>query len=268
MIRLVALDLDGTLLGPDWRVSDLDGVAVAAARDRGVQIVLCTARWYGIALRTSRRLGLQAPLICHNGAHVREANEGVDLLHLCMPQEPAREIAAFCDEAGFETYTTVDGLTYMRTPMEAQIDRQRLPKDMRVAHTHAEHITGPCTGIIVFSAEGVRSVVKEFEVRYAGALSFSQAWGETSQPYVSITAAGADKGSGLRLVCEHLGVPVDQAMAVGDAAPDVAMFDVAGTGVAMGNAPDEVKARADAVAPSNAEAGVAWALRRFVLDDA
>ncbi len=54
-------------------------------------------------------------------------------------------------------------------------------------------------------------------------------------------------------------------MAVGDAAPDIAMFAL-GLGVAMGNAPDDVKAEADAVAPSNAEAGVAWAIRRFVPD--
>ena len=89
---------------------------------------------------------------------------------------------------------------------------------------------------------------------------------ETSQPYVSISGPGVDKGRALRVVCERLGIAPDEAMAVGDAAPDLAMFDVAGVSVAMGNAPDDVKARADAVAPSNAESGVAWALRRFVLD--
>jgi hypothetical protein len=56
-------------------------------------------------------------------------------------------------------------------------------------------------------------------------------------------------------------------MAVGDAMPDVAMFEVAQVGVAMGNAPDDVQALADAVAPSNEEGGVAWAIRRFVLEE-
>ena len=268
MIRLVALDLDGTLLDPSSRVGDEDGAAVAAARDRGVHVILSTARWYGIAQRTARRLELAAPLICHNGAHVREANDGAELLHDCVPADAAREIAAFCDDGGFETYTTVDGITYMRSPWEAQVDLQRLPKDMRLARRHAEHVTGPVTGLIVFSAEGVRAVVDAFEERCEGVVAFAQAWGESSQPYVSITAAGVDKGRALRVVCEHLGVPPDEALAVGDAAPDVPMFEVAGTSVAMGNAPDDVKARAGAVAPSNAESGVAWALRRFVLDGA
>lgn len=266
MIKLVALDLDGTLLNPSSRVGEEDQAAVVAARDRGVLVVLNTARWYGIAQRTAQRLELTTPLICHNGAHVRMANDGEELLHVPVPDEAARAIAAFCDEGGFETYTTVDGTTYMRTPFEAQIDSSRLPEGMVLAKRHAGHVTGPATGLIVFSDEGVRSVVAEFAERYAGEVVFAQAWSETSQPYVSITGPGVDKGIALRVVCERLGVAPDETMAMGDAAPDLAMFEVAGLSVAMGNAPDDVKARASAVAPSNAEAGVAWALRRFVLD--
>ena len=267
MIRLIALDLDGTLLGPDRQVTAADGEAVAAARERGVHIVLATSRWYGIAQRTARRLELPAPLICHNGAHIREPHDGPELLHLRIAPEVAREIAAFCDERGFETMTTVDGITYLRVPWEAQIDPERLPKDMRVARTHAEFVTGPVTGIHVFNDDAVQAVIDSFAEQYDGVLSFPVGLSETFQPYLTITAAGADKGRALRLVCQHLGVPLQEAMAVGDAAPDVPMFAVAGLGVAMGNAPPEVQAEAGAVAPSNAEGGVAWAIQRFVLDD-
>ena len=266
MIRLIALDLDGTLLGPDSRVAPADSEAVAAARDRGVHIVLNTSRWYGIAQRTARRLELRAPLICHNGAHIREPDDGPELLHLRIATEDARQIAAFCDERSFETYTTVDGMTYLRPPLEAQIDPERLPKDMRLARTHAEFVTGPATGILVFNDEAVQAVIDAFAERYAGILSFPVGWSEMAQRYVTITATGADKGRALLLVCQHLGVPPEDAMAVGDAAPDVAMFAVAGLGVAMGNAPKDVQAEAGAVAPSNAEGGVAWAIRRFVLE--
>ncbi len=268
MIRLIALDLDGTLLAPDFRVSETDAQAVIAARDRGVQIALNTARWYGLAQRTARKLELSAPLICHNGAHIREPNDGADLLHVRVPQEAAREIAAFCDEGGFETYTTVEGVTYMRTPREAMIDPARLPNDMRLARTHAEHVDVDATGFVVFGEEAVPALVEAFAERYAGILACVAGVSEASPPYLTITGAGADKGSALRLVCERLGVPLDEAMAVGDAAPDIAMFEVAATSVAMGNAPEDVKAQADAVAPTNAEGGVAWAIRRFVLDQA
>lgn len=266
MIRLVALDLDGTLLGPDWRLSDVDKEAVLAARARGAHIVIDTTRWYEIALRTARRLELTEPMVCHNGAHIK-APDGAELLHRPMAADVAREIAAFCDERDWETYTTVGGITYMRTRFEAQIDPERLPKDMRVARTHADHVTGPATGILVFGEDAVEAVPAAFSERYDGALAFPVGWSESQQPYVTVTVAGVDKGTGLRLVCEHLGVPLDEAMAVGDSQPDVAMFEMAAVGVAMGNALDDVKTRADAVAPSNTEGGVAWAIRRFVLEE-
>ena len=266
MIRLVALDLDGTLLGPGWRVSDEDKEAIAAARALGVHIVIDTTRWYEIALRTARRLELTSPMVCHNGAHVKSP-DGEELLHLPIATETAREIASFCDERGWETYTTVNGVTYMRSRWETQIDPARLPPDMRMAKTHAEHVTAPATGILAFGEEAVQEVPVAFAKRYDGALAFPVGWSESQQPYVTITVAGVDKGTGLRFVCERLGVPLEESMAVGDAQPDLDMFAVAGLGVAMGNAIEEVQAKAGAVAPSNTAGGVAWAIRRYVLEE-
>jgi len=265
MIRVIALDLDGTLLGPDNRVSQEDSDTVIAARDKGIHIVLNTARWYGVAKYTSMRLELTTPIICMSGAHVREHNEGAELLHVKIPTNIAQEIAALCDEQGYETYTTVDGVTYMRTD-RVDIDPARLPKDMRLANEHAEHITVPATGFVVFGEEAVDALLVQFEERYRDTLEFPVGTGD--RKYVTITGGPADKGTALRLVCEHLGVPLDEAMAVGDAEPDVDMFAVAATGVAMGNAVAHVKEQADAVAPPNTEAGVAWAIRKFALEDA
>ena len=266
MIKLVALDLDGTLLGPGFKVSDADQQAIAEARRAGVHVIIDTTRWYEIALRTARRLELTSPLVVHNGAHIR-APDGDDILHLKIPVEPAREIAAFCDERGWESYTSIDGVTYMRTRYEAAIDPARLPPDMRLEKLHAPFVTAPATGILAFGEEAVELVEKTFEPKYPGMLAFPAGWSESQTPYVTVTVAGVDKGTGLQVVCEHLGIAPDEAMAVGDAHPDVAMFEVAGVGVAMGNAQEEVKALADAVAPANDAGGVAWAIRRFVLEE-
>lgn len=267
MIKLIALDLDGTLLNPESRLNDVDRDAVVAARDRGVQIVLSTSRWHGIAQRTARRLEITTPMICHNGAHIKAPDDGIELLHKTVPPDAAREIATMCDEHAWETYTTVAGITYMRAPWEDVIDPARLPDDLRLARAHAEYIAGPATGFVVFGEEAVQSLIANFAVRYEGVLAFPVGRNEQGMPYVTITAAGCDKGTGLRLVCEHLGVGLEEVMAVGDAQPDVDMFEIVKTGVAMGNATDGVKAKADAVAPSNAEGGVAWAVRKFVLEE-
>jgi len=266
VIKLVALDLDGTLLSSDFKVADVDRDAIAEARRKGVHVVIDTTRWFEIAMRTARRLQLTSPLVVHNGAHIRTP-DGEDILHLKIPVEPAREIAAFCDEKGWESYTSINGVTFMRTRYEAAIDPARLPPDMRLEKHHAPFVDAPATGILAFSAEAVEQVEKTFAPKYPDMLAYPAGWSESQTPYVTVTVAGVDKGTGLQVVCEHLGIALDEAMAVGDAHPDAAMWEVAGIGVAMGNAQDDVKALADAVAPANDAGGVAWAIRRFVLEE-
>ena len=267
MIKLVALDLDGTLLGPGYKISAADKEAIADACRAGTHVIIDTTRWYEVALLTARRLELTSPLVCHNGAHIRSPDGAGDILHLTIPVEPAREIAAFCDERGWESYTSINGVTYMRTRFESAIDPARLPPGMRLEKFHAPFVTAPATGILAFGEEAVELVTATFDKAYDGMLAFPAGWSESLTPYVTVTVAGVDKGTGLQVVCDYLGIAPDEAMAVGDAQPDVAMFEVARVGVAMGNAPDEVKAQADAVAPANDAGGVAWAIRRFVLEE-
>jgi len=267
MIKLVALDLDGTLLGPGFKIGDADKEAIADARRSGVHVTIDTTRWYELAVLTAGRLGLTSPMVCHNGAHIKIPGAETNVLHLPIPMDVAREIAAFCDERGWESYTSVDGVTYMRTRYEASIDPSRLPQGMRLEKNHAPFVTAPATGILAFGEDAVRLVAETFEAKYPGVLAFPAGWSESMTPYVTVTVTGVDKGTGLKVVCDHLGIALDEAMAVGDAHPDVDMFKVAGVGVAMGNAADEVKAQADAVAPANDAGGVAWAIRHFVLEE-
>jgi Cof subfamily protein (haloacid dehalogenase superfamily) len=267
MIKLIALDLDGTLLGPGFKISEDDRSAIADAREAGVHVTIDTTRWYELASMTAQRLGLTSPMVCHNGAHIKAAGASDHVLHLPIAVEPAAEIAAFCDEKGWESYTSVSGVTYMRTRYEASIDPARLPAGMRLEKRHAQFVTAPATGILAFGQDAVDEIEPRFEKKYPGLLAYPAGWSESMTPYVTITVAGVDKGTGLRVVCEQLGIVPDEAMAVGDAHPDVAMFDVAGIGIAMGNAPEEVRERATAVAPANDAGGVAWAIRRYVLEE-
>ncbi len=93
-IKLIALDLDGTLLNSSLNVSDRNGEAVRRAREAGVKVVLATSRWYLLARRTADRLGIDTPLICNNGAIVKRPADGAELLHLRLDQEPAQEVTA------------------------------------------------------------------------------------------------------------------------------------------------------------------------------
>ncbi|HEY8490755.1 MAG TPA: HAD-IIB family hydrolase [Dehalococcoidia bacterium] len=262
-IRLVALDLDGTLLNSRGRVSEANAAAVRAAAAAGAVVVLATARWYATAARWAGRLGVAGPVICHSGALVRDGGSGRDLLHLTLDLELARRVAALGDERRWVMYTTVGEVTHAR-PFPG-VDPGRLPPELRPCERHAEALVAPPTSILIFGQEALAEVCERFEDACRELARFGRNETPGFPAYLTLTHPEADKGRALLAVCRHLGVDPADAMALGDAPADAEMFEAVGLGVAMGNAPDGVKARARDVAPTNDEDGVAWAIRRYVL---
>jgi len=263
-IRLIAVDLDGTLMIGWNRISDGVAEALRAAVDAGVHIVLATSRWYLTAKPIADRFGITAPIICHNGAMIRTPADDARLLELDIPVDAAREIAAIADERGYETFATVDDVTFMRSS-RPNVDPARLPKGMVLSDDVSSRVRDGCESFIFFGDDAVSGLPVALGGRYDEVLNLAAGYSETFPPYLNIVNAGADKGRALRIVCEHVGVPIEQSMAIGDAAPDLPMMLAAGLSMAMGNAPDEVKAQAAFVGPSNLDDGVAWAIHEFAL---
>ncbi len=263
-VRLIALDLDGTLLSKDNTISDANAAAVRDATAAGVHIVIATSRWYTLAKRTADLLGVTSPIICHNGAMIRDTRGDTHILSLGLPAAPAIEIAAIADEARYESMTTVNDITYLLT-RRPNIDPARLPPGMVLAERLSDHVANGCEAFLFFGEDATNGLRTRLAGKYDGMLNLAYGYSETFPHYLNIVHAGADKGRALRIVAEHVGVPMSQTLAIGDAAPDLEMMDVAAIGMAMGNAPDDVKSRADVVGPSNLEDGVAWAIRKFAL---
>ncbi|MBF6600843.1 MAG: HAD hydrolase family protein [Dehalococcoidia bacterium] len=259
--RLVALDLDGTLLERGNVVSEANSAAVRDASAAGVQIVIATSRWYALAKRTADLLGITSPIICHNGASVRTPVDGARLLDLTLPAEAARAIAAVADEARYESMVTVDDVTHLMS--RRQIDPARLPAGMVTTDRLSPHVIAGAQAFLFFGQDAFDGLPKQLGHAYDEVLNVATGYSETFPPYVNIVRAAADKGRALLLVCDHLGVAPDDVVAIGDAAPDLEMMRVAGLSIAMGNAPADVQAQVDVVGPGNREDGVAWALRRF-----
>jgi Cof subfamily protein (haloacid dehalogenase superfamily) len=263
MYRLLALDLDGTLLNSALRLSDANADAVRAAMERGVQVVLATARFYGIALRTASRLDVQTPLICSNGALVKRP-DGHELLHLDLDLDLAREVTTLGDECGWEMFTTIGDITYMQ--MRPGIIPERLPGGLKIADRQSDHIQeAPPTCVLVFAEDAVNEIAERFVPAYQGRARFSINRPTNSPHYVILTHPEANKAHALEIVLKELAVPPEETIAIGDSESDIGMFQLAGLGIAMRNSPDEVKREALHVAPSNDEDGVAWAINKFLL---
>jgi Cof subfamily protein (haloacid dehalogenase superfamily) len=262
--RLIALDLDGTLLDSSLKLSETNGEALRAAMAKGVQVVLATSRWYGLALRTAARLEIETPLICSNGAIVKRPKDGTELLHLYVDADLAREVVTLADDSGWEMYTTIGDATYMK--MRPGIIPEKLPAGLKVAERQSDHLGEAApTSVLVFGGDAVEEITSRFMPKYGERARFSLNRPVNTPHYVVLTHVEAEKASGLELVCKELGVAPEEVIAMGDSESDLEMIQMAGLGVAMGNSPDGVKKAALHIAPTNDEDGVAWAVRQFVL---
>jgi Cof subfamily protein (haloacid dehalogenase superfamily) len=262
--KLVVLDLDGTLLNSAMKLSEGNGEALQKTMEQGVQVVLATARWYALALRTASRLKIETPIIACNGAVVKRPTDGAELLHLHVDEELAREAVTTADDAGWEMYTTIGDSTYMKT--RPGIVPEMLPAGLKIADRQSDHLgEGPATSVLMYSSDAVETASDQWMPKYGERARFSLNRPVNSNHYVIITHPEAEKSRGLLMVCEELGIAPEETVAMGDSESDLEMISLAGLGIAMGNSPDAVRKAALHIAPTNDEDGVAWALNRFVL---
>ena len=261
--RLIALDLDGTLLNSGMKVSEANQEALRQAVETGAKVVLATSRWFGLAKRTADRLNLATPIICSNGAEARYP-DGREVFHLPLDAEAAREIVTWGDDHGWEMFTTVGTSTYMNH--RPGIIPEKLPGGLKVADRQSDHLgDADPTCVQIWHEASVREVAERFAPKYGGRVRFSFNEPIGQPHYVVITHPDSEKAKGLATVCEALGVPAEEVIAMGDSESDLAMLRWAGLGIAMRNSPDIVRKEALTIAPSNDEDGVAWAVERFLL---
>jgi hydroxymethylpyrimidine pyrophosphatase-like HAD family hydrolase len=256
--RLVALDLDGTAVENDGTVARPDVVAaVAAARAAGAHVLIATGRAVSSTLDVAESLGLEdVRLVCSNGAVVYDAGARRAVhLESFDPAPPARALAErlaggqFAVEVGLDGFRTTVGF----------------PRDFPAAFLGtaplAELVDGPTVRLVArWPAETDLA-----EVRRVGeeALGEDYAWWTGHSAWIDVTRRGVSKASGVARIARSLGIEAGDVLAVGDGWNDIELLRWAGHGIAMGHAPEGLRALADAVTGSIAEGGAAAAVLRF-----
>lgn len=267
-IRLLASDLDGTLVGDDLVIRPRVAAAVTAALAQGVTVVIATGRMYRSTLRFARALDLRAPLICYQGAYVRELPVGdaappAPIRHVTLAAEVARDAIRWARANGMDPHINMDDRLVMERGDEGGADYERLSG---IEAEFVPHLIGavrrPVTKVLAVGPPGVpeRSLS-------AGRAAFAgRAEVTVSHPeYLEFTAPGVTKGQALRWLARRLRIPLAATLALGDQYNDLEMLAAAGYGVAMAGAPAEVRDAARYVTSSVAEDGVARAIEALVL---
>lgn len=262
--RLVAIDLDGTLLDRRGRISERNRQAIARIRADGVRVVLVTARGFLRSRNYAWDLGLRLPIICCNGALIAESDTGRALYHRPLDASQALPILQYCLDHDLMVLVHLEH-RYVPHPRTLELYPEHVaalaPLDSPTVDLHAA-LAG-ATFLRSVGRESVDAVRRQFEARCDGALRFVEMeW--RGLPDLAIYHGSVSKGNALRQFCAERGIEQAAVMALGDHAADLAMFEAAGLRVAMGNADAALQAAADFVTATNDDDGVAVALDRFV----
>ncbi|HET7517847.1 MAG TPA: Cof-type HAD-IIB family hydrolase [Actinomycetes bacterium] len=259
-VRLVASDLDGTLLRPGQTVSDRTRAALAAAREAGITVVLVTGRQPRSLAPVAERIGVGGIAICANGALIWDLDTGTMVDSTPLAAEVATRLVHAVREA-------VPGVL-LAVELEERFGREpgwaedSSPVDPGTLEADAlELITGP---VIKLLARHPTLPFGEFSERARRAVGDDAVATWADLRLVEISAAGVTKAYALEQLCQRLGIDASQVVAVGDMPNDLAMLRWAGTAVAVANATQEVLDAADEVTASNLEDGVAQLLERIL----
>jgi Cof subfamily protein (haloacid dehalogenase superfamily) len=264
-IKLIVLDIDGTLLNSKLEISARTERAIKAAMAEGVEVVLATGKTRHAGVHLVERLGLTSPGIYVQGVVIYEADGRIRYQQTLDPAI-ARQAITFGEDRGYQFIAYNGDRVMVRRQTPEVID------GMVKYHEPMPEAVGPLQNLLdsipinkllaVGDVQAIKALRWQLNAQLNGSVKLTQAAIPTM---LEILPPGASKGAALRVLLKNMQLPAAQVMAIGDAENDIEMLQVAGLGVAMGNAEQKLKDVAKEIVASHDEDGVAEAIERFVL---
>ncbi len=267
--KLLALDIDGTLLNSQSRLTERTILAVHEAKQAGLRVCLASGRRARTMRPFAERLGIMDPLVSLNGgAVVRPDN--LEVLHaFAMPKEDSDPIARVLQEADIAAFATRNSAAppdvfYQMAQASSEWSHlssyiESQGAGIRLVHSLADETDWDPLRIYVAGEQGttqramrlVLPLIDQTKIRVLHTMQYDGTY------FLEMLPVSATKANGLRFLGEFYGVKREEVIAVGDQINDLDMLEYAGLGVAMGNAQPEVKAKADLVIGHHDEDGLA-----------
>ncbi|MEO8812655.1 MAG: Cof-type HAD-IIB family hydrolase [Caulobacteraceae bacterium] len=261
-IDFLVSDIDGTLVTGDKTLTPAAATAVARLAGAGVAFSLISSRPPRGMAALVTALGVTLPFAAFNGGAIVRPDGFILGRHVLPGAIVARTLSLLAGE-GVDAWVFAGDAWWLHDPAGANVARERRTvgfDPVVVADLAAARDVGKIVGT---SDDHARLAFCEAKV--AAALGKAASVGRSQPYYLDITHPRATKGRGVAALCRLAGFDLARTAVIGDMENDVSMFHVAGLAIAMGQAPDEVKARAGFVTASNADEGFAQAVDRFVL---
>lgn len=263
MYKMIAIDIDDTLLNDDLIVTDSTKAALTAAIEAGVVITLATGRMFPSAKKVANQINLNVPLITYQGSLVKNLLDEQVLYERTVPAHIARLVYEYSEEHGLHLQGYHDDQLYVKEDNQKVKDYAAFVKVDYVVEPNIERIIKlPMTKMLFFD----EPEVLDRHAAYLSKIIGNEVHITKSKPFLlEFLHKEGTKGHAVQFLAQHFGIDTTQVIAIGDSWNDKEMLEVAGLGVAMENAIDSLKQIADYITLNNNNGGVKHVIDKFIL---
>jgi len=258
-IRLLVCDVDGTLVDSEDRISPRVAARMEEAVERGVTICLASGRPHRAMLPVLKQVPLTTPVISSGGANLYDPVTEQFLMHHTLPSRAVDCILAAGRDAGVSLlFEFPHAMKLEGDPAEAAKLSERIDFEVQVVPDMEPVITEMPTKIVLIGGD---AALLHLELELTSSCP-NVYIARSMADFLDFTAAGVNKGSALKALSAHLGIPLTQTAAIGDSPNDQSMLQLANLNACVQNAHPALHRNADLITPSNEESGVAWLLEQ------
>lgn len=262
MYKMITIDVDDTLLNDERRVTEATKLALSEAMREGVTVTLATGRMFASAKQIASQVGMNVPLITYQGSLVKNLLDDQVLYERSVPSEMAR----YLFEYAHQHHLHLQG--YYDDQLAGIEDNDKIKKYSKVSNVPYRidslgHLLSQSLTKLLFIDEP--HVLDTHSAQLKSELGDSVHITKSKPFYLEVVHKEGTKGHAVRFLAQHFGCDLSEVVAIGDSWNDHEMLEVAGLGVAMGNAVDSLKAIADFVTKTNNEDGVKHVIDHFIL---
>ena len=273
--KLICIDMDGTLLSNKHEIPEFNKEMIKKATQKGVKIAITTGRLFASARKYSEIIGVKTAIIAANGAYIREPNSEEVIYESVLSKEQFDKIVNVIKKYDFTVYmNTADTVisedvideTHAYKLVNNELDdawKIKFVEGKKFEDVYEEYKNDILKAIFIYDGEDKRELMKaKAELAQFEDLEVVSSWANNFE----VMAGGTSKGHSVARLAEMMGIKREEVICIGDSENDLSMIEYAGLSVAMGNAIDIVKEKADYITDTNTNAGVGKMIEKFIIN--
>ncbi len=266
--KLIAIDMDGTLLNSGNNVSTRTKEAILKAKEKGVHIVLATGRILKSAVHYSKQLDLKNPIVASNGGIMIDENSNV-IFKNPIDKESIKEIVKLADDEEVYCHLYDESKFYSSQKVQDVLDfysegSKNMKIDLQLFNNIDDILSAEDLNIykLIFIDDDLEKLQNfRSKISTVDNINISSSWSNN----IEAMGLNVSKGQAIKKLAERLDIDLDEIVAIGDSENDLSMLDIAGLSIGMENASDSVKDKVDYITDTNNNDGVAKAIEKFIL---